>query len=108
MEYNEEAARTSLMRAQWARGTEPEFVTLSVADAHRLPEEQFRARFCRVVQEFIVEWGRRWTEEEPPFLKGGRDPDTFTTVEMKEIVLANQYWFDPDGGHPVPPDPPTA
>jgi hypothetical protein len=109
MEYDEKVTKAQMKLAEWANDNqEPdEFATLSVADAHHLSEEQFRARFCTVVREFIVEWGRRWTEEDLPFLKGGRAPDTFTTAEMKEIVLANLYWFDPDGRHPVPSDPPS-
>jgi hypothetical protein len=99
MEYDEE----------WASRTDPEFPTLSVADAHRLSEELFRATFREIVGDFINHHCRSWAEENmlflPDRLQGRRYLDTLTTAEMREIVLANQYWFDPDGGHPVPPDP---
>jgi hypothetical protein len=72
MEYDENVTKAQMKLAEWANDNqEPdEFATLSFADAHHLSEEQFRARFCTVVREFIVEWGRRWTEEICRSLRG--------------------------------------
>ncbi len=99
------AARTA---SEFMAGVREEIATISAADAHRLPEGQFRASFREIVLDFICDYGRPWAEANLRLLSErlrGRDLDALTTAEMREIVLVNQYWFDPRGGHPVAPDP---
>jgi hypothetical protein len=70
------------------------FHAITVAEAHALPEAEFRALFVRVVIELIGEFGEIFIKR-VDFLKDGRRVETLTIKEMQSIVLRHQAWFAP-------------
>src|SRR5579885_557752 len=72
------------------------FLTLSTADAHQLPEREFRRRFCIIADEIRLDFDPRGClGEDMPFIREGRDPRSLSTNEMRELVLKHQDWFNP-------------
>jgi hypothetical protein len=71
-----------------------DFHSLSVAEAHALPEPEFRQLFSAVVIELTGELGETFTKR-VDFLRDGRRIEMLTTREMREIVLQHQSWFNP-------------
>lgn len=72
------------------------FLTLSVAEARTLPEQEFRELFVRVVNELIDELAETFTHDVDFLGKDGeRAPSSLSTREMREVILRHQYWFNP-------------
>jgi hypothetical protein len=73
-----------------------EILTISTRDALRMPEAVFRHTFIAIVEELVGDMARRGSHADAmAFIKEGRSPHELSTKEMREIVLANQYWFNP-------------
>jgi hypothetical protein len=70
-----------------------EMYRISVAEAHALPEQEFRDLFCDTIGELVHEIGSRALHI--AFLNEGRAARDITTSEMRQVVLAHQNLLNP-------------
>jgi hypothetical protein len=66
---------------------------ISIAEAHALPEQEFRDLFCDAIGELVYETGSRALDI--AFLNEGRAARELTTSEMRQVVLAHQSLLNP-------------
>lgn len=77
---------------------EQEIAVLPLAEAIKLSEDELRRRFWQIVVEVADFSG------EPDF---ATYTPRMTRTAMLAAITKHAYWFDPNGGHPVPPLPQT-
>ena len=70
-----------------------EMYRVSIAEAHALPEQEFRDLFCDAIGELVYETGSRALDI--AFLNEGRAARDLTTSEMRQVVLAHQNLLNP-------------
>ena len=66
---------------------------ISVAEAHALPEQEFRDLFVDAINELVGDFGTRALNI--AFLNEGRAARDLTTSEMRQVVLAHQALLNP-------------
>jgi hypothetical protein len=70
-----------------------EMYRISIAEAHALPEQQFRDLFIEAIDELVGDSGIRALGIR--FLNEGRSPRDLSTTEMRQVVLAHQNLLNP-------------
>jgi hypothetical protein len=75
-----------------------EELSLTVADAWRMSDEQLSECFWEVAREIIETFGDDLPEDFPRYTRGG-----MTRVQMVAAIAAYAYFFGPSGHHAKPP-----
>lgn len=70
-----------------------EIYRVTIAEAHALPEQEFRDLFCDAIGELVNEIGT--SALDIAFLREGRAARDLTTGEMRQVVLAHQNLLNP-------------
>lgn len=70
-----------------------EMYRVTIAEAHALPEQEFRDLFCSTINELVNEMGSRALDI--AFLNDGRSARDLSTAEMRQVVLAHQPLLNP-------------
>jgi hypothetical protein len=66
---------------------------ISVAEAHALPEQEFRDLFVGAINELVGDFGTRALDI--AFINEGRAARDLTTSEMRQVVLSHQGLLNP-------------
>jgi hypothetical protein len=75
-----------------------EVLSLAVAAAEAMTDEDLHAIFCEMVVTLDGELGDAYLPEDFP-----REPWGMSREEILAAVRRHQYWFDPYGGYPREP-----
>jgi hypothetical protein len=67
--------------------------SISIAEAHALPEQEFRDLFCAAINQLVGDGGTRALDI--AFVNEGRAARDLTTSEMRQVVLAHQNLLNP-------------
>jgi hypothetical protein len=79
------------------RGMRNEEISLTVADAWRMTDEELGECFWEVAREIIEDFGDDLPEDFPRETRG------MTRAQVVAALAKYAYFFDPNGEHPKPP-----
>jgi hypothetical protein len=75
------------------KGHSEDVLHLSQQDCATMADDEFRGIFISIVSDLVADRGIHTLADELPFV--ARHFDEIATSEMRDLVFANQEWFNP-------------